>query len=481
MRNFLKNTSAYEQDENGQVAMFFAMMAVPLLAITSASVDYTNVVREKGAINGALDAAVIAAVNNNAIPLSDKGAYAETHFQSNYKGGVTLELFPTVAENQVTLLADGSIDLSFGQLIGIKDPLVKARSSAVISTENTICLMALNQTSAQSISFNGGIKYSSPSCSVQSNSSSSSAIVSVASLPPVAKSFCTVGGAYGDFDPYVKGECKAIDDPYESTALPTIPDTCVVPLRDLVILKDTAQLSTLDARELFRLRLSSAYDVFEQTGSLRAAVEDFVTSGTTPIFDQDANRVIELSQNLTGSFVDIRPGTFCGGLTVDGIDVDFLPGEYIIKDGPLSFINGAEAVAKDVTFILAGEGAVLNIQSQAQVELKARNSGARKGLAVMEAVDKTAPGNRLSVQQQSLVSGGGSLSVLGTIYLPTQKLEIRGEGTSVGSMAPATSFIADTLHIDGQVGATMVVDVDHKTAGIPPLLPRAEDGARLVE
>ena len=161
--------------------------------------------------------------------------------------------------------------------------------------------------------------------------------------------------------------------------------------------------------------------------------------------------------------------------------MDFLPGEYIIKDGPLSFINGAEATANDVTFILSGTGAVLNIQSQSSLELKAPSKGTRKGLAVMAVEDGSAPGNRKQEEKTSLIAEGGSLKVLGTIYLPNQTLDIRGQNTSVGSIAPATSFIADTLHISGGAGARMNISVDHAAAGVPPIQPRAEDGARLVE
>lgn len=369
-------------------------------------------------------------------------------------------------------------------MIGIDDPIVGARSAAKIATEHTICLMSLNETDAQSILFDGGVDYTSPSCSVYSNSSNGSAIYSTASYVPEAKSFCAVGGAYGDFQPYAKGECKVLDDPYASTPAPIIPSACTVRKSDLIVLKDESIVGSDVLREIqreqFQARLASAFTVLQQTQSLRAAVEDFFSFETVPLYDTDANRTLQVSENRTGSYVDIKPGTFCGGLTIDGIDVDFLPGEYIIKDGPLSFINGAEAVAEGFTFVLAGDGAVLNIQSRATLSLRAPKTGVRKGLAVMEAVDKSAPGNRADSGQRSLISGGGSLKVTGVVYLPKQTLEIRGQGTSVGSMAPATGFIADKLHIGGSTGAKMVVGVDHQSENVPPIQPRAEDGARLT-
>ena len=472
----------YRRDESGQVAVIFSLALLPLLALTSAAIDYSQVTKERAAISSALDAAVLAAANNNAISDAEKDDYAETHFLANYSGEIDLILSPSMEPDRVRLSAEGELELSFGNLVGIQNPSMRETSAATIANENTICLMALNETASESILFEGGISYSSPTCAVQANSSHSSALTSRSAQPPAAQSFCTVGGATGEFDPYVKGECKPIQDPYSETAIPHIPSQCTTPLSELFVFKDRSPEAIRERRRTDGLeRLEAARQMFRETGSLEAAVIAFIEYQTDPIYDPDLGDTIEVSQNRTGSDVDVRPGVFCGGLTIDGINVDFRPGEYIIKDGPLSFINGAEAEAEDVTFILAGSGAVLNIQSESSLNLKARTEGPRKGLAVMEAVDRSAPGNRSYAEKTSLIAEGGSLQVFGTVYLPKQSLKILGQNTSIGSMAPSTSFIADKLHISGGYGSRMVIGIDHVEADMPPILPRAEDGARLIE
>lgn len=469
-------------NESGQVAVFFALAALPLLALTSAAIDFSQITKERDSISSALDAAVLAAANNNAISLSEKESYAETHFLANYHGDIDLILTPTLATDRVRLSAQGDLKLSFGNLVGIENPSLTESSAATIANENTICLMALNETVSEAILFDGGISYTSPSCAVQANSSHQSALVSRSTQSPSAQSFCTVGGATGEFEPYVKGECSPVKDPYYDVELPAIPAQCVTPLSDLIVFKDQSpEARQATQRALLEDRLTFAFATLEETGSIQSAVQAFFSYETLSIYDPDLNQTIEISQNKTGSDVDVSPGVFCGGLTIDGINVDFLPGEYIIKDGPLSFINGADAVAEGVTFILAGSGSVLNIQSKSSLKLKAPSEGPRKGLAVMEAIDSSAPGNRTYEEQSSLIAEGGSLQVLGTVYLPKQKLQVLGENTSIGSMAPSTSFIADTIHISGGQGSSMVIAVDHVEADMPPILPRAEDGARLVE
>ena len=473
----------YLKNESGQVAMFFALAAVPLLALTSAAVDYSRVTKERSKVTSALDAAVLAAANNNAISATEKADYAKTYFFANYDGDVPLTIDPSVEGDRVRLSVTGEFQLSFGNLVGIYNPTLTEVSAATIANENTICLMALNETDPETIRFEGGISYSSPTCAVQANSSHSTALTSRSTLPPLAESFCTVGGATGEFEPHVKGECKSIDDPYENVPLPIIPSECATQLSELIVFKEDFSQDRPKAlkRKNFRRRLAVANSAFQETGSLRSAVQAFFSYETDPVFDGALQDTIEVSRNRTGSDVDVLPGVFCGGLTIDGINVDFTPGEYIIKDGPLSFVNGAEAVAEDVTFILSGTGAVLNIQSHSNVNLKAMSNGPRKGLAIMEAVDRSAPGNRILEEKSSLIAEGGSLQVLGTVYLPEQKLDIRGKNTSIRSMAPSTSFIADKLHISGGLGSKMNIAVDHVAADMPPILPRAEDGARLVE
>jgi len=472
----------YRDNESGQVAVIFAMAALPLLALTSVAVEHVQLTSERNAISNGLDAAVLAAANNNAITISEKDDYAKTYFIANYDGDIPLELASNIESDRVRLSAKGEMDLTLGKILGINNPTMIETSAATIANENTICLMSLNETSAESILFDGGIEYRSPSCAVYSNSVNSSAIMSRSRTVPTAKSFCAVGGLKGDFLPYAKGECAPLADPYANLVPPEIPSDCNTPYEELIEIKDVRSdnLREIDIADA-QARLLHAFDVLQETESLSAAFQAFQNYTTTPIYDEDLKDTIDVSDNRTGSQVNILPGTFCGGLTVDGIDVDFLPGEYIIKDGPLSFINGAEARANDVTFVLSGKGSVLNIQSKSKVKLKAPSQGERKGLAVMEAIDPKAPGNQTYENRTSLIAEGGSLEVLGTIYLPKQKLEILGQNTSIGSLAPATSFIADRLHISGGVGAKMTIEVDHQSAGVPPILPRAEDGARLVE
>ena len=78
---------------------------------------------------------------------------------------------------------------------------------------------------------------------------------------------------------------------------------------------------------------------------------------------------------------------------------------------------------------------------------------------------------------QSIIGSGGGLDITGTAYFPTQELIITSD-QPVASRAPATSFIAYRLKFAG--ASKTDIHVDHEAGGIPPLLPRSDEGARLV-
>jgi len=184
------------------------------------------------------------------------------------------------------------------------------------------------------------------------------------------------------------------------------------------------------------------------------------------------------AENLTGSNVSLAPGTYCGGLTVDGTNVTFLPGNHIMLDGPLVFRNSAEAFANDVTFVMKGKTATLNIQSGSEVDVKAPGEGALAGLAFFQDVNHNSASPATFPNGFNTLSSGGELNVTGTVYFPTQTIEVNGQAV-FGSNAPATSFIAYNADFYGS--PIINVSVDHQRAGLPPVLPRSEDGARLVE
>ena len=130
-----------------------------------------------------------------------------------------------------------------------------------------------------------------------------------------------------------------------------------------------------------------------------------------------------------------------------------------------------------MTFVLK-EKSSLKIERNALVNLRAPKTGATAGLVFFQVpyVPKVGKNPRLPSDVSTVETGGG-LSIVGTAYFPTQALDISSDN-SIVSESPSTSFIAYRLKFSGK--SNTQVHVDHETGGVPPTLPRSDEGARLV-
>ena len=598
----------YLRHESGQVAITFALAALPLLALTTAAIDYSSLTKERAKISSALDAAVLAAANNNAITLAEKDSYAEAHFLANYNGTINLVVTPSVTAERVRLVASGELPLDFGNIVGIANPKLVEASAATLATENTICVLALSEDDDASIAFDRDMEFLASGCAVHSNSKSTTAILAQNNLSlPTASSFCAVGGISGVVEPHSKGECSFVDDPYaavppategicqtrildvldessgasqtafEDFVLPTLPSVNPLPFNEVMeqliaihgaamfesnsqgnangngngngnnannnvgnnengggirggnrpeVIRLAAELGAEDLYELLSLydvyggtilncrnnpkpectAFDNPYndsqpnyvpfrdivaDIFEMSyGPLPTPtdVPDIVRDGLVELINGQLysrnnfdNELVPLSGHLTGGDILLTPGTYCGGLTVDGLRVRFSAGDYIFKDGPLTFLNQSEADADRVTFGFKGESATLNIESGSSLTIRAATNGPRKGLAFMNIVDSSAPGNRAPTQDVNRIASGGNVDLSGTAYFPEQSLMISGERSHLGANSPAVGLIAETISFRGDRGSRVVIAVDHVKAGIPPIQPQVDDGVRLIE
>lgn len=228
---------------------------------------------------------------------------------------------------------------------------------------------------------------------------------------------------------------------------------------------------------------------FCTTGVSRGNFNPFVKHACTPIADPYAN----LAPPPDGPCVDLTllgavggriagytvlpPGTYCSSLTIDGNNITMLPGTYIMKDKSLWIKNGAELSGDGVTIVFKGQNAIVEIESGSNVDLKGPAVGPFKGLVFFQSKEGLSANQRYPSSTSKII-GGGSLKLTGTAYFPTQELLITSDNP-VAAQAPATALIAYKISFGGK--SNTEIHVDHETAGLPPLLPRSDDGARLVK
>jgi hypothetical protein len=107
----------------------------------------------------------------------------------------------------------------------------------------------------------------------------------------------------------------------------------------------------------------------------------------------------------------LTPGTYCGGLFIGGSSaVEFAPGVYVIKDGPLVFDSNADIRGNHVGFFLAGSTATVQFLGNARVDLNAPKDGPLAGLLLFE--DRSAP-----LLREHKIKTDFANNLTGTIYL----------------------------------------------------------------
>jgi len=407
-------------DQSGQFSLWLGIAALPLLALTTFVIDITSVENKKASLKGALDAAALAAVSNQSLTQDERRLYASEHFNANFEDAnlykLTIEMN---SDDQIDLIAEGKSPTMVAGAVGFSDIGIRVESSAIITREHIICLMTLNPDGAESFSLFSGASFNSPNCAVQVNSSHAEASYVDGSSTAIAKDFCITGGAIGNYKPFANTQCAPVADPYaDKTAPPS--GTCV----DL-----------------------------------------------TPFRGKGKHAPAVIGDNVT-----LYPGTYCDYLTITGQNVTFMPGIYIMDNSELWFRKGAQASAQNVTLVFKGEEGRVLVEQGSSLKIKAPATGTYAGLAIFQDA-KSVAGSKFMPTNASELTGGSSMSIVGTVYMPTQKIELWGNSLYSNS-SPATSYIGYDVALGKE--SSLHINVDHESAGLPPILPRTDEGARLL-
>jgi hypothetical protein len=142
-------------------------------------------------------------------------------------------------------------------------------------------------------------------------------------------------------------------------------------------------------------------------------------------------------QSATGP--TYSPGTYCGGLTLQGA-ANLQPGVYYIQGGDLKINAGANVIGNGVTIYMAGDSSV-QMNGNASVNISAPTSGTYKGMLMMG--DRTC--TTCSNTQETLNGTAASL-MTGAIYFPKQGVNYIGNFSGANG---CTQIIADTVLWNG--------------------------------
>lgn len=201
----------------GNIAVTFAIAAVPLMTAVGAGVDYSRSEQQRTQIQGTLDAALLAGARS----VGSEIATATTFFarQSTVEGATTSF---QLSGSQLSGTATATIRTTFLAVAGHSTITVTARGTALRSTTTTSsgalpCIFALATNTSQALLINSGAKINAPDCEVHVRSTASPAAIFNAGTTLNLKTFCIQGTNIikntSNSLPIQTG-CAAASDPY---------------------------------------------------------------------------------------------------------------------------------------------------------------------------------------------------------------------------------------------------------------------------
>lgn len=164
---------------------------------------------------------------------------------------------------------------------------------------------------------------------------------------------------------------------------------------------------------------------------------------------------------------EIEPGVYCGGLTIDNAMVTADPGEYVIKNGRLSVLNGGGLYGDGVGFYFTGTDAKLDFAAQSNIGLSAPRTGIMTGLLFFSDINNPLAkevGKGAGLKDGHVIRSDNARRLVGTIYLPDDKLVVDGD-TPVADLSEYTVIVAKSFELNN--GPNLILQADYASSNVP--------------
>lgn len=402
-RNVRPRLQEFNRDRSGAVAVLLALTAPVLVAFVGLALDYGFATSQRSTMQAAADAAALAGAKE--LSLSDAK-------RENVEAVVKAVVATYVQENGTSLQADPSVDTQIsneplrvtvklrttytpliGGHLGMSDTDISVQAVARVAGQPNICVLALEPRELGAVALSNNATLTGKNCAVFSNSRSSSGLTVSDGAHLSAATVCSAGG--------IMGNGQITPPPYQDCPQFTDP-------------------------------LSGRPEPNSQGCDYIATI----------ILNQD--RVL-------------KPGVYCLGLTITGFSrVTFLPGIYVIKNGPFLVAVSSEIKGEGVGFFLQGLS-FFTFDPMTKIELTAPKDGPMAGLLFFGSRSQS------KLLLNTILSSNAQV-MLGTIYLPTTTLVVDALA-KVGSKSAYTAIVARRLTLLD--GPELVLNSDYGATNVP--------------
>ncbi|APH71112.1 hypothetical protein BSQ44_06815 [Aquibium oceanicum] len=141
-----------------------------------------------------------------------------------------------------------------------------------------------------------------------------------------------------------------------------------------------------------------------------------------PVMDQAASSGCKFTKlKIEKEIRTLSPGTYCDGLEItENSEVRLAPGIYVIKDGALKLDKMAKLLGHNVSFVFRGKDAKLELKNDSTISLVAPEDGPMAGV-LMYVQPISGKVREFKIESRH------AEKLLGTVYLPGDKLTIGGD------------------------------------------------------
>lgn len=408
--------SRFNNDQDGSIAILFALTLVAVTGATGMAVDFGRALTAKTQLQNAVDAAAMAGAALPATANANRYDVALKIFNSNLATSDLSSTVPTIeaTNSGVTVTASSNIKTTFANALGVEKLQFTSSSTARSQVQNggVVCMLALSPTAADGLHLQGVNKVQSEDCWAWVNSNHESSINATGASSGSGQGFCThgqvVGGSHFTPTPYTG--CDRMSDPF------------------------VAQIN--------------AHNV-----SMTCDHEDVqLKSGTHTL----------------------QPGVYCGDTVFKPqADVTLAAGTYVFRDGELQVQAGASLTGTGVTLFFVGQDTRMEVRGGANIDIKAPTTGELAGFAI---VDRVYTWYDTSIRE-TVIQGGGRIKIEGILYAPQWRMNISGNG-QLNEESKFFAMIADHFYMEGN--GKIFVKSDAAGAGMPEIMPKIKNGPLLL-
>ena len=194
-------------------------------------------------------------------------------------------------------------------------------------------------------------------------------------------------------------------------------------------------------------------------------------TGTVPVADPYASLVFPMigsckanDLKITNDTVALQPGTYCGGIAVQGNStITFAPGIYIMKDGPLWMTGGTVATGKEVMFAFTGTDSTFSMEGSSTLNVTSPASGPYTNMQFFE---RNAVSSKPNGDLWAGVVGNNTVTFDGVMYMPDHQIWMAG-GSVVNITSPTFALVGDKVWLQDHT-VVNVSQTNLRGISIPP-------------